>query len=183
MIYGITVPVMHEISWQKLRNRNGNEARESDKEKHRYYLHFFLNRNNVTRDDQRIIDSLWELKEQIEHGEVLSEAGQKKAEKYLSVDRLGRGNKLHMRFNEEAIKQAKKNYGYFTLVSNKTMDYFEALTDYRLREKIEEAFKVQKDCLDCKRYRVWTSVRLRGRMFVQFVAWVITVSCKAELRR
>ena len=50
------------------------------------------------------------------------------------------------------------------------MNCFDALATYRLREKIEEAFKVQKDQLDGTRARVWYSDNLRGRLFVQFIA-------------
>lgn len=169
-IHGITVPVMHEISWVRERSRGEIAAGDVVKKAHRYYLHFFLNRNNVARDEQRLLDQLWLLREQILQGQTLSEAAQKRADKYMIVHHRGRGGKLQVQFNEEVIKEARKNYGYFVLLSNQTMDCFEALATYRMREKIEEAFKVQKDRLDGTRTRVWYSDNLRGRFFVQFIA-------------
>lgn len=87
------------------------------------------------------------LKRNIEKGlwDELSESAQKKAEKYLNTSRLGRGGKLKVTINEEAYAQARKDYGYFALVSNKAEGCFEALRKYRLREKIEEAFKDTKN--------------------------------------
>lgn len=166
-IHGITVPVKHEISWERQRSRGQAKASDVVKEEHRYYLHFFLNRNNVAKDEIRLSDTLMELKEQVEQGKELSNAAQKRAQKYLTVSK--RGGKVDVKFNEEAIRQARKNYGYFVLVSNKTMGCFEALDTYRLREKVEEAFKVHKDRLDGTRARVWYGDNLLGRMFVQFV--------------
>ena len=41
-----------------------------------------------------------------------------------------------MGFNDKAITEAKKYFGYFALVSNQAMNTFTALENYRLREKI-----------------------------------------------
>ncbi len=60
-----------------------------------------------------------------------------------------------MGFNDKAITEAKKYFGYFALVSNRTMDTFTALENYQLREKIEELFAVQKGRLDSARPRTW----------------------------
>ena len=111
------------------------------------------------------------LKNDIEKGlwDELSESAQKKAEKYLNTSRLGRGGKIKVTINEEAYAQARKDYGYFALVSNKAEDCFEALRKYRLREKIEETFKDTKNRLDATRTRVWDGDTLKGRMFCQFV--------------
>ena len=75
-----------------------------------------------------------------------------------------------MGFNDKAIAEAKSYFGYFALVSNQAMDTFSALENYRLREKIEELFAVQKGSLDGARPRTWYPDNLRGRQFVQFVS-------------
>ena len=75
-----------------------------------------------------------------------------------------------MGFNDKAIAEAKKYFGYFALVSNQAMDTFAALENYRLREKIEELFAVQKGRLDGARPRTWYPDNLRGRQFTQFVS-------------
>ena len=75
-----------------------------------------------------------------------------------------------MGFNDKAITEAKKYFGYFALISNQAMDTFTALENYRLREKIEELFAVQKGRLDGARPRTWYPDNLRGRQFTQFVS-------------
>ena len=102
-------------------------------------------------------------------GEELSESAAKKVEKYLILSRQGRGGKLTVKFNQEAFNETAKFFGLFVLVSNKAQDCFEALEDYRLREKTEEAFGIYKEYCDGRKPRVWTGDRLRGRQFVQFI--------------
>lgn len=112
------------------------------------------------------------LKSNIEKGlwDELSESAQKKAEKYLNTSRRGRGGKLKVTINEEAFAQARKDYGYFAFVSNKAEDCFEALKKYRLREKIEEAFKDTKNRLDGTRTRGWDGDNLK-RVYVPSICW------------
>ena len=50
------------------------------------------------------------------------------------------------------------------------MQTFDALENYRLREKIEELFAVQKGSLDGVRPRTWYPDNLRGRQFAQFIS-------------
>lgn len=93
-----------------------------------------------------------------------------KVEKYLILSRVGRGGKLSVKFNQEAFNESAKFFGLFVLVSNKAQDCFEALEDYRLRKKTEEAFGIYKEYCDGRKPRVWSGDRLRGRQFVQFIA-------------
>jgi len=54
--------------------------------------------------------------------------------------------------------------------NSKAMDTFIALENYRLREKIEELFAVQKGGIDGARPRTWYPDNLRGRQFMQFIS-------------
>ena len=99
-----------------------------------------------------------------------TKSAQRKIERYLVCSKKGRGGQLKVGFNDKAIVEARKYFGYFTLVSNQAMDTFTALEDYRLREKIEEIFAVVKGGLDGARPRTWHPDNLRGRQFVQFVS-------------
>ena len=87
----------------------------------------------------------------------------------MTVSRQGRGGKAKVTFKSDAIRKVRKYLGYFALVSNQVMDTFEALRNYRLRERIEENFGIDKRYLDGRRPRLWTADALRGRQFVQFV--------------
>ena len=88
----------------------------------------------------------------------------------ITCSRQGRGGILKVGFHDSAIAEAKKYFGYLALVSNQAVDTFSALENYRLREKIEELFAVQKGRLDGARPRTWYPDNLRGRQFVQFIS-------------
>jgi hypothetical protein len=99
-----------------------------------------------------------------------TKAAQREIDRYLVCSKKGRGGQLKIGFNDQAIAEAKRYFGYFALVGNQAMDTFTALENYRLREKIEELFAVQKGGLDGARPRTWYPDNLRGRQFVQFIA-------------
>lgn len=169
-IHGITVPVDTEFIYQRQRNRGEGAKGDAVRETRRLYLHLYLNRERVGEDEKRLAKDLMALKSDVEKGlwNELGESAQKKVEKYLRISRLGRGGKFKVAINEEACAQARKDYGYFALISNKAEDCFEALKKYRLREKIEETFKDTKNRLDGTRPRVCDGDTLKGRMFCQF---------------
>ncbi len=105
----------------------------------------------------------------MEQGATFTEAGKKKVDKFITTSRVGRGGKLHVSFTNDAYQEAKKYFGFFVLISNEIKDANEALEQYRLREKIEELFAVQKNSMDGRRPRNWYPDALLGRQFAQFV--------------
>ena len=169
-VSGVTRRRMHRLSVVRQRTRGGFAAGETEEFERRLYVHVFYNRDNIGRDEQNLIDDLLELKRTVEAGDPLSEAGRRKAEKFLICSRVGRGGALKVSFNEDAFRQARKYFGFFVLVSNEVKNADEALRMYREREKIEEMFDVQKNSLDGRRPRVWFPDSLKGRLFCQFVA-------------
>lgn len=169
-VSGVTRRRMHKFSIVRQRTRGEIAAGQKEEFDRRLYVHVFYNRDNIGKDEQTLIEDLFELKQLIEKGETLSEAGQNKADQYLVLSRGGRGGRLKVEFNEQAFEKAKKYFGYFVLVSNEALEAEEALHLYREREKIEEMFNVQKNSLDGKRPRVWFPDNLKGRLFCQFVA-------------
>ena len=170
-ICGATSRKMHQFSRVRQRSRNGKAAGEKETISRRLYVHVFYSPDNEAKKELTFRKDLLELKAQIEEGkDEFTESAQKKIDKYLTCSRKGRGGRLKVGFNDEAITEAKKYFGYFTLVSNQTMDTFTALENYRLREKIEELFAVQKGRLDGARPRTWYPDNLRGRQFTQFVS-------------
>ena len=170
-ICGATSLKMHQFSRVCRRSRNGKIAGEKETISRRLYLHVYYSPDNEAKKELAFRKDLLELKAQIEGGETgFTKSAQKKIDKYLTCTRKGRGGQLKVRFNDETITEAKMYFGYFALVSNQTMDTFTALENYRLREKIEELFAVQKGRLDGARPRTWYPDNLRGRQFVQFVS-------------
>lgn len=170
-ICGATSRKMHQFVRVRQRSRNGKVAGEKETISRRLYAHVYYSPDNGAKKELTFRKDLLELKVQVEGGKTeFTESAQKKIDKYLICSRKGRGGRLKVGFNDEAIAEAKKYFGYFTLVSNQTMGTFTALENYRLREKIEELFAVQKGRLDGARPRTWYPDNLRGRQFSQFIS-------------
>ena len=170
-VCGATATIMHEFSRVRQRSRNGKVAGEKETFSRRLYVHIFYSPDNEVKKELTFRKDLLELKAQIEDGVAeFTKSAQRKIEKYLVCSTRGRGGQLKIGFNDKAIAKAKKYFGYFTLVTPQTMNTFTALENYRLREKIEELFGVQKGALDGARPRTWYPDNLRGRQFVQFIS-------------
>ena len=170
-VCGATATRMHAFSRVRQRSRNGKAAGEKETFSRRLYVHVFYSHDNDGKKELAFRKDLLELKAQIEDGVTeFTKSAQRKIEKYLVRSTRGRGGQLKIGFNDKAIAEAKKYFGYFALVSPQAMDTFTALKYYRLREKIEELFGVQKGHLDGARPRTWYPDNLRGRQFVQFVS-------------
>lgn len=170
-VCGASTSRMHTFSKVRQRSRNGKAAGEKETFQRRLYVHIYYSLENEAKKELAFRRDLLELKAQIEDGIVdFTPAAQRKIEKYLICSRQGRGGILKVGFHDSAIAEAKKYFGYFALVSNQAIDTFSALENYRLREKIEELFAVQKGRLDGARPRTWYPDNLRGRQFVQFIS-------------
>ena len=170
-ICGTTSTRMHEFSRMRQRSRNGKLAGEKETFSRRLYVHVFYSPDNEAKKELAFRRNILELKAQIEEGQVeFTASAQKRIDKYLTYSKKGRVGQLKVGFNDDAIAEAKKYFGYFVLVSNQSQDTFTALENYRLREKIEELFAVQKGRLDGARPRTWYPDNLRGRQFTQFVS-------------
>ena len=169
-VKGKTVSKMQEFSRLRHRSTASAKAGETQKFSRRIYVHILRNSEIQTCKTRALEEELTALRSTVLSGEELSESAAKKVEKYLILSRQGRGGKLTVKFNQEAFNETAKFFGLFVLVSNKAQDCFEALEDYRLREKTEEAFGIYKEYCDGRKPRVWTGDRIRGRQFVQFIA-------------
>ena len=174
-IYCLTVTLRH--TFEKIR-KYASKNKKLDKgavetfEK-RLYLHIYFNPIKKENDDASFFTQIDEVKSMLEEGfpiDEMTEAAQRKAEKYLITKKAKDGHILSIDFNEDVCKDACKNHGYFTLVSNREKDRFSALKKYRKREKVEEYFKMAKEDVDAFRPRVWYADNLMGKMIVQFVA-------------
>ena len=170
-VCGATATRMHEFSRLRQRSRDGKVAGEKETFSRRLYVHVFYSPDNAAKKELAFRKDLLELKSQIEDGVAeFTKSAQRKIEKYLICSTRGRGGQLKIGFNDKAIAKAKKYFGHFTLVTPQAMNTFTALENYRLREKIEELFGVDKGGLDGARPRTWYPDNLRGRQFAQFVA-------------
>ncbi len=132
-VSGATTTRIHEFSRVRLRSRIGKASGEKETFSRRLYVHVFYSADNDVKKELAFRKNLLELKAQVESGVAeFTQSAQKKIDKYLACSKMGRGGQLKIGFNDNAIAEAKKYFGYFALVSNQAMDTFTALEDYRL---------------------------------------------------
>ena len=170
-VSGATMTVTHEFSFRRERTRNGIAAGETETFTRRLHLYVFKSNELWEKHEEAFRQKLMELKQLVEQGTTeFTAAARERIEKYLVCSRTGRGGRLHVSFNEDTCAEARKYFGYFVLVSNAPLEVFEALEDYRMRERIEELFQAEKENADGRRPRLWHPDALKGRMFVQFIS-------------
>jgi len=169
-VSGAKTCVEHEFHYIRQRSRNGISAGETVTFTRRLYLYVFYSGERKLKRSQDFRAELLLLKRQLEEGQTeFTKAAEKRIEKYLVRSRTERGGHLRILFNDTAIQEAERYFGFFVLVSNQSLELFKALSYYRLREKIEEFFADVKESFDGRKPRVWYPDNLRGRQFAQFI--------------
>lgn len=136
----------------------------------RMYLHLYFSPERALEDEKtfnsRLVDWQAELENNQRHPDH-----EKQYVKYFEVKTTPvRGTKVIAR--DEALAEAKRNYGYFALLSNEVKDATKALEIYRNKDLVEKAFDNLKDRLNLRRVAVSSEQSLDGKLFVQFVALI-----------
>ena len=84
--------------------------------------------------------------------------------------------------DDEGIKEALKNAGYFGVFSTEKMEASEAILYYRGRDGIERIFNMLKNDLGFKRAFVKTDETLQGKLFCVMVAVMIVSYIRRKMR-
>lgn len=182
--YCVTKRIRHVFSYERKKTRSGIQKGDIVTEEHRLYLHLVLDTDRARIDTALLMKDIQHVKKQLEEGiasSLLTKAEARTADRYLIIRNV-RG-KLVITLNDKAIMKAARLYGYFVLVSNEKMDAFSALREYRLREKTEEGFRLDKQYNDAHVTRAKTTEALEGRFFCQFVAYGYEAFFQKELNR
>ncbi len=88
-----------------------------------------------------------------------------------------RGRKIE--YNQEAIDTYRKNsIGWFVLATNDIKDSVRALEIYRMKDAVEKHFDDLKNDLDMKRLRIHSSAGMDGRLFIQYIALILSSQIK-----
>ena len=136
----------------------------------RMYLHIFYNDQKATDDKIEFNDMLDGLEDELMSGKRTSEHEKLYIKYYEIKETPVRGITLTPK--KDALDAAKKNYGYFALISNEIKDPLEALEIYRSKDLVEKAFGNLKERLNMRRTSVSSAENLEGKLFVQFVALI-----------
>jgi transposase len=163
-LYSITVPA--EWDYSQARPYKGDIVES----KRRVYVHIYFNIDKAAEDQKNFDRRLMALKSELLSGKRKPEH-ENLYKKYFIVKATPvRG--LQVSVNNDAVKQAKRYYGFFALLSNEKMDSISALQVYRNKDLAEKAFGNLKERLNLRRTLVSSEQSLNGKLFVEFVALI-----------
>jgi transposase len=150
------------------------------KQERRMYLHLFFNSEKAVEDEKKHNLLLIRLQQELESGKPKPEYDED-YKKYFEVTKTPvRGTKITPK--QEAIDEAKKNYGYFALISNDIKDPIRALEIYRNKDLVEKAFGNLKERLNLRRTLVSSEQSLDGKLFVEFIALIYLSYIKKKMQ-
>ena len=182
--YCVTKRISHLFSYERKRTRGSIQKGDIITEEHRLYLHLVLDIDKARLDTALLMKDIQHVKKQLEQGlapSLLTKAETRLADRYLVIRNVR--DRLIITLNDKAIMKATRFYGYFVLVSNEKMSAFDALREYRLREKTEEGFRLDKQYNDAHVTRSKSTESLEGRFFCQFVAYGYEAFFQKEINR
>ena len=101
---------------------------------------------------------------------------------FIVTETPKRGRKVD--YNQEAIDRYRRNTaGFFVLASNDIKDPVKALEIYRMKDSVEKHFDDLKNDLDMKRLRIHSSSAMDGRLFVQYIALILSSYIRSILNK
>jgi len=136
----------------------------------RMYLHLYSSLDRALEDEKAFNSRLAALQEELLTNQRNPEH-EKLYDRFFEVKHTPvRG--ITVRAKDEELAKAKRNFGYFALLSNDIKEPIEALEVYRRKDLAEKAFDNLKERLNLRRLAVSSEQSLDGKLFVQFVALI-----------
>lgn len=136
--------------------------------KRRVYLHIYYNDQHCTDDRNRFNHMLDQYEEELRTKKRKKEHESAYAKYFIVHETPARG--IAITYNDKAIREAEKDFGYFALLTNSIKDPAEAIQIYRMRDLIEKSFENLKERLNMRRMSVSSEESFEGKLFVQFLA-------------
>ena len=148
--------------------------------KRRVYIHFYYNIDRAAEDQKNFDRKLMGLKRELLSGKHDPEHESQYKKYFVVNDTPVRG--IQVTVNEEAVRKAKRYYGFFALLSNEKMNSIDALDLYRTKDVAEKAFGNLKERLNMRRTLVSSEQGLNGKLFVEFVALIYLSFLKKQMQ-
>lgn len=146
----------------------------------RIYVHFYYNIDKAAEDEKTFDRKMITLLRELESGKRVQEH-ENQYKKYFEVKTTPkRGAQITVK--EEACIKAKRYFGFFTLITNETMDSITALEIYRNKDVVEKSFGNLKERLNMRRALVSSEQSLNGKLFVAFVALIYLSYIKKQMQ-
>jgi transposase len=163
-LYTYSIPVTWNYSQER------PYKKDTIKAKRRMHLHIYFSPERALEDETAFNNRMAQLQNELESGQRHSDHEKQYAKYFVVKATPVRGTRIMA--NDEAMAEAKRNYGYFVLVSNDIKDAVTALEVYRNKDLVEKAFNNLKERLNMRRLAVSSEKSLEGKLFVQFIALI-----------
>ena len=147
----------------------------------RCYLHLYYNDLLRSEAVDRFNRLLIALKKELESGTTTLEHEELYESYFIQHTTAVRG--LKVSYNMDAVHMYIKKYaGFQAILSTSFKDPIEALWVYRNKDIVEKCFDDLKNSIDMKRLRMHTRETIDGRLFVQFIALILTSALRSKMR-
>ncbi len=148
----------------------------------RCYVHVYFNAHARAKAIDEFNEKLLLYKAELEKDKLVKKHQEAYETFFVIKTTPKRGRQIS--YNNEAVsKHIKKYTGFFVLLSNSIKDSITALQVYRDKDKVEKSFNDLKNQLDMKRLRMHSAARVDGRLFVQFIALILTCALRDRIRK
>ncbi len=143
----------------------------------RCYLHIYFDSIRAALDEKKFSHRILTEYEELCSGSMVKEH-RKDYERFFTIrETPRRGRKVE--YNQEAIDAYRKNSaGWFVLATNDIKDPVTALEIYRMKDAVEKHFDDLKNDLDMKRLRIHSAAAMEGRLFIQYIALILSSQIK-----
>ena len=163
--YGYTVTA----EWNYTKNRV--YKKDKLKEKRRIYIHYYYDIEKGAVNEQTFDQNIYTYAQELMSGKTLDEH-QAAYDQFFEVKTTPkRGRKVF--YKEDAIKNARRYFGYYAVITNEKMDAFTALHLYRKKDVVEKSFGNLKERLNMRRILTSSERSLHGKIFTEFVALIL----------
>ena len=136
----------------------------------RMYLHVYYNVQKAADEELELNARLDNLREELVSGHRI-DRHEKAYEKFFEVHETPKRG-VSVKVREDAIREARREHGFFALISNEVKDPIVALSTYRSKDVVEKAFGNLKERLNCRRLLTSSDASTRGKLFVEFIALI-----------
>ena len=147
----------------------------------RVYLHMYYNLDKATEDKKSFDRRLMEMRRELLSGKRKQEHESAYQKYFIVKETPVRG--IQVTVNEEAVRKAKRYYGYFALLSNEKMDSISAIELYRNKDLVEKAFYNIKERLNLRRTLVSSEQSLDGKLFVSYIGLIYLSYIKKHMQQ
>lgn len=141
------------------------------KDKRRIYIHYYYSIEKGADDESAFDRRIAALYKELVTGKRVE--GHEKAYRDFFIVKETPKRGIQVSYKEDKIRDARRYFGYFALITNEKMDAFTALHLYRMKDVVEKAFGNLKERLNMRRLLVSSEKGLDGKIFVEFISLIL----------